>query len=46
MQNGGVSGSAFGNRTEYLWLSPVSSFEVEDDEIGEVRSMLVFAAED
>lgn len=46
MQNGGVSSSPLGNRAGHWRLSPVRCSEVEHDEIGEVCSVLVLAAED
>lgn len=46
MQKCRMSRSAFWNRTRHGWLSPVGSFEIEDDEVGQVRSVLVLATED
>ena len=46
VQDRGVASPAFGNRTGNLRLSPVRRFEIEDDEVGEVRAVLVLATKD
>lgn len=46
MQKCGMSRSAFWDRTRHGWLCPVGGFEIEDDEVGQVRSVLVLASED
>jgi hypothetical protein len=46
VQNSGMSCSAFGYMSSNSRLSPVSRLEVENDQVGQIGSMLILAAKD
>lgn len=44
VQDGCMTGPAFRNWSCNRWLGPMGSLEIEDDEVGEVCPVFVFAA--
>jgi hypothetical protein len=46
MKNSRVSCTSFRDRSSDCWLCPMGCLEIEDYEIGEVRSMFVLTAKD